>query len=73
MGTKKWGKEKVIKLLSNNNDKKWYISKIADGLGISVGTASNYIGELEEEGKVETYKQEGSRAKYVRLAEGEDG
>lgn len=67
MSLKKLAKEEIIKLIKNNPDQKWFVSKIANKIGVSVGSASNYINELIEEGKLKANNQEGSSAKYLEI------
>lgn len=67
MGTKEIVEEKIIEVLTNNSNKKWYINRLADELELNPSTVHVYIKRMKEEGKVSTYKLPGSRAKYIKL------
>lgn len=69
MGSKEIVKEKIIEVLTNNPDKKWYMVKLANEIGLSPGTVSTYIEKMKGEGKVSIYTLPGSPAKYVKLSE----
>lgn len=60
-------KKEIIRVLKENDSEPWYITKLARELPVSATSISIHVRELEEEGKVKTFKREGSRAKYVEV------
>lgn len=63
-------KRNILRVIRENPDEKFWISKLNRRLGLSIQTVSKYVDELIEEGKLESNYQ--SKRKLVYIPEEKD-